>query len=134
MDRNVVLVRVQNSADKFDMVAPEFKIDLEKLAVDMWYSANPGDDRIMTPEIKEVSLSANMAYSEIMDRRDKMQWKARDDDAIKAKLERDPALREIYETTHSDDPMAAVTLVPQAIRAFVIKFDAKDPSFVFWKI
>jgi hypothetical protein len=30
--------------------------------------------------------------------------------------------------------MAAVTLVPQAIRAFVIKFDAKDPSFVFWKI
>lgn len=132
VDKNMVLVRVQNSADKFDMVAPELTVNMDKLAFDMWNSANPGDDRIMTPYIKEVSLSANMAYKEILERREKMQWKARDDELLRAKLEGDPELKELHENTHSDDPTTAITLVPQAIRAFVIKFEAKDkPSFLF---
>jgi len=131
LDRDTVLVRVQNSADKFDMVAPDLTLDMNKFAYDMWNSANPGDDRIMTPNITEVSLSANMEFKEILDRREKMQWRVRDDDRIRAKLESDPEFKAVYETRHNDDPTTAITLVPQAIRAFIIKFWARDkPSFV----
>lgn len=132
LDRNMVLVRVQNSADKFDMVAPELTMNMEKFAYEMWISANPQSKSKTTPYIKEVSLSANMAEEEVIERREKMQWKGQDDELIKEKLEGDPELKQLYETTHSDDPMTAVTLVPQAIRSFVIKFDASErPSFVF---
>jgi hypothetical protein len=41
LQRNVLLVRLQNSADKFDTVAPELTIDMEKMAQGLWYSANP---------------------------------------------------------------------------------------------
>lgn len=72
LDRNLVLVRVQNSADKFDMNAPELTVNVDKLAWAMWASANPGSKDKMKSYIKEVSLSANMAFKEVLERREKM--------------------------------------------------------------
>lgn len=41
LEKNVLLVRVQNSADKFDLVAPELTLDMQKMAQGLWKSANP---------------------------------------------------------------------------------------------
>jgi len=80
-----------------------------------------------------------MPYEEVMARRENMQWKGKDDQAILDKLAADEALKAMYETTHSDDLMSSVTLVPQAIRAFVFDYNqqASEESasnFVFWVI
>lgn len=132
LDKNMILVRVQNSADKFDNIAPEFTINMEKLAYETWISANPQSKGKVTPYIKEVSLGANMAETEVIARRESMKWRGQDDEIVRAKLEKDPQLKSIYEDTHSDDPLSAITLVPQAIRSFAIKFDASESAqFVF---
>lgn len=39
--KNMILVRLQNSADKFDMDAPELTIDMNMMAVSLWNSTNP---------------------------------------------------------------------------------------------
>lgn len=36
LQKDVLLVRVQNSADKFDMVAPELTVDMQKMAQGLW--------------------------------------------------------------------------------------------------
>ena len=124
LDKNVILVRLQNTADKFDMVAPELTLDVEKMAQGLWYSANPQSKKEkVEARIQEVSLGANMPYEEVMARRENMQWKGKDDQAILDKLAADDALKAMYETTHSDDLMSSVTLVPQAIRAFVFDYN-----------
>lgn len=52
-----------------------------------------------------MSLSANMGIEEVVARRDHMQWRGQDDEAIMEKLEKDEVLRAVYETTHEDDDM-----------------------------
>jgi len=113
LHKNVVLVRVQNTADKFDMVAPELTIDMEKMAEGLWYSANPQNKKQKVDfTIHEMSLSANMPVEEVMARREHMKWRGQDDEDIMQKLEKDEALKAVYENTHSDDLMSEVTLVP----------------------
>jgi hypothetical protein len=138
LDRNVLLVRLQNTADKFDMVAPELTLDMEKMAQGLWYSANPRSKlqpHEVNARIQELSLSANMPEEEVMARRKHMQWRGQDDEAVLEKLAKDEALKAVYETTHADDPMSAMTLVPQAIRTFVIDYnhhpDDSANNFVF---
>ena len=86
--KDMILVRIQNSADKFDMHSPTLKVNMEKFAEVFWQSANPTAGKFEgTPHILEVSISANMAEKEIMHRREKMQWKGQDDAQIKEMLE-----------------------------------------------
>jgi len=133
LQKDVLLIRVQNSADKFDMVAPELTVDMQKMAQGLWYSANPqAGKQEVNATIQEVSLSANMPEEEVMARRESMKWKGQDDELIKEKLEKDATLKAVYETTHADDLMSEITLVPQAIRAFVISYNpSESPAFVF---
>lgn len=113
LHKNVVLVRVQNSADKFDTLAPELTIDMEKMAEGLWYSANPQSKKQKVDfAIHEMSLTANMPEDEVIARRVRMNWRGKDDEDIIDKLEKDEALKAVYENTHSDDLISAVTLVP----------------------
>lgn len=81
--------------------------------------------------IQEVSLSGNMPEEEVIARRESMKWKGQDDELIKEKLEKDPSLKAVYKTTHAEDLMSEITLVPQAIRAFVLSYNpSESPAFV----
>ena len=73
-----------------------------------------------------------MLEKEVIARRESMKWKGQDDELIKEMLERDAAKKAVYESTHSEDDFSSITLVPQAIRAFVLSYKPSDSSkFVF---
>jgi hypothetical protein len=75
-----------------------------------------------------------MPEEEVMARREHMKWRGQDDQIIMEKLENDAAMKSVYERTHSDDLMSSITIVPQAIRTFVIDFNHPSDStnnFIF---
>lgn len=110
--KNMILVRLQNSADKFDMDAPELTIDMNMMAVSLWNSTNPQSKQKVDKYVKEVSLTANMAQDEVVKRREGMKWKGQDDDHILEMLAKDEKMRAVYEITHDEDDLSAITLVP----------------------
>lgn len=130
LGRNKILVRMENSADKFDTdVDNIIKVDMEKFASLFWEQANPGSKTKVTPKIYEMDLTANLFEKEVIERKKKFQWKGKDDAEVAEKLLNDPELRQVYETDHSQDSLDSITLVPQAMRTFVIYYEtAKEPK------
>lgn len=59
LSRNKIMVRLENSADKFDMYTADLKVNMEKFAYLFWESANPGSKTEMKFKIMEMALSAN---------------------------------------------------------------------------
>jgi hypothetical protein len=72
-----------------------------------------------------------MAQDEVVKRREGMKWKGQDDDHILEMLANDEKMRAVYEITHDEDDLSAITLVPQAIRTFVISYKpAEQDAFL----
>jgi len=122
LGKNKILVRLENSADKFDMYTPTIELNMEKFAYYMWMDANPESKTKVYPKIFEMDLTANMFEKEAQWRRKKAQWKGKDDAEIEEMLLKDPELKAVYERDHLKDPITAITLVPQEIRTFVIYY------------
>lgn len=123
---NKILVRLENSADKFDFYTPNLEVNMEMFADIFWKIANPGSKTKFYPKIFEVDLTANMLEKEVIEMRKKIQWKGKDDAEIAEKLLNDPELKAVYERDHhSLDKMHAITLVPQDMRSFVIYYAVK---------
>lgn len=53
-----------------------------------------------------------MAQDEVVKRREGMKWKGQDDDHILEMLAKDEKMRAVYEITHDEDDLSAITLVP----------------------
>lgn len=122
LGKNKILVRLENSADKFDFYTPNIEVNMEKFAYIFWMMANPESKTKVYPKIFEMDLTANMFEKEVMEMRKKIQWKGKDDEKIAEELEKNPELKAMYERDHTKDPLTAITLVPQEMRSFVIYY------------
>jgi len=121
-NRNKIMARFENIADKFDMYAPSLKVDMEKFAEIFWMSSNPDKKMDMKFKITEHDLTVNMYEKEVEWMRKKVHWKGTDDEEIANRLSNDPEMREVYERDHLADSLKEITLVPQDIRTFVIYY------------
>lgn len=130
-NRNKIMVRLENIADKFDMYTPDLKINMEKFAYLFWKSANPESKTEMKFKITEHDLTVNMYEKEVEWMRKKSAWKGQDDEAIKEVLAKDPEMRAVYERDHLADSMDEITLVPQEMRTFVIYYYKPKPEAEF---
>jgi hypothetical protein len=114
VERNKVLIRVENLADKEEDVKV---VNVTCIATAMWQSANIlGTTAMAEPSITETTLSANMALAEMLER--KMKWRTVDDET-----------RRGHKTSPSygADP-STVQLEPQRIRQFKVDFNPKPAS------
>ena len=59
MEKNQVLVRLENIADLFDVKAQTYSVNLEQFARDLYKFANQKPDEADGVDIQEVTLSAN---------------------------------------------------------------------------
>lgn len=112
--RNVILVRFENLADKFDgpinKSTPNdttYSIDVKAFATVLWTKINPGAF-LNDLNIMETTLTGNQNYKTMM--ANKVQWRGLDDANVTAPV--DP----------QDQPGFVVALQPQRIRTFVIEY------------
>jgi hypothetical protein len=122
LGRNKILVRLENSADKFDFYAPTLQLNMETFAKSFWSWANGNIEVEIESEIYEMDLTANMFEKEVVEMRKRVHWRGVDDEEIAEKLAMNPELKAVYEREHLDDPLTAITLVPQEMRTFAIYY------------
>lgn len=114
VERNKVLIRVENLADKAEDVKV---VNVTCIATAMWQSANILDPTaLVEPSITETTLSANMPLAEMLEH--KIKWRTVDDET-----------RRGHKTSPSygADP-TAVQLEPQRIRQFKVDFNSKTAT------
>lgn len=127
--RNKILVRVENSADKFDFYSPTLQVDMQRFADAYWSSANPLSEVKVAAQIYEVDLTANMLEKEAVERKKRTQWRGTDDEAIKERMKVDEEFRAVHQPRdHVNEPLSSITLIPQEMRSFVIHYDVKPPA------
>lgn len=119
MDKNKVLVRFENLADRFDTFNLNSSsvvqyVDVQKFAAELFNEANPEAQGVPKVSILETSLADGQSQASLAQRTEKFRWKGEDDEVMNAKpISHPPA---------DKDPISGVALEPQRIRTFIIEY------------
>ena len=119
LGRNAVLLRLENLFDTFDGESQVEHVDVEKVAMHLFWKANPTEVTAPFTSIQEVDISNNMLAKDADAVRASKQWKGEDDEKIALKLSQDEKLRVVYEGVVDDvskGTYAGIALQPQRIR------------------
>lgn len=117
--KNQVQLRLQNLADLYDSNSQTETVDLSIIADALWNAGNMGKPvKYQDLQISELSLTGNMELKEMQSR--KIKWSTVDDDK-----EDFPQSAIDYEFTTT-----SVTLEPQRIRVFSLKYTSEEPTFL----
>ena len=68
IERNKILIRLENLADYYDDGASPQKVDFSNLCVALWQKANPGVE-FSVISVQEMSLSGNMPLKDMLSRK-----------------------------------------------------------------
>lgn len=107
MDKNKIMIRVENLNDEFDGVTQPLSFDIDAIAKGFWNEVNP-KVALKTLKISETSVTGNMEVSEMEQRR--LHWKTTES-SEKPILVSDPS-----------------NILPMQIRVFVIEYEAESES------
>lgn len=131
MGKNKILVRLENTFDKFDLVNPMEKmgqvepkfINMKQFAKDFYLEANPDESEAPVFAVKELSLSGNQLAEANEQYMSKKPWIGEDDGSKKVK-----ELAEIKKP--ADHEGLNVALEPQRIRLFEISYQLPEVANV----
>lgn len=115
LEKNKVLARFENLADRFDPGSTIGYVDVQEFAMSLYKEANPSSQRNIVPRISEVGIShaANKLSGK------NFRWTGADDKSINLK-----------NREHPKDTAAGVALEPQRIRTFEISYEEKPAQKV----
>jgi len=68
IERNKILLRLENIADYYDEGSVPQKVDFSNLCVTLWQRSNPGVD-FSVISVQEMSLSGNMTLKAMLNRK-----------------------------------------------------------------
>lgn len=105
--KNKVLLRIENLDDRLDKGFSTKIVNLDAVVNSLWQDANSGS--AFTYSFVEMSLTANMLLSEMLDR--KVMWQTRDD-----------ALKGSSRVTYDSSDPTSIAVEPQRIRVFEVHF------------
>jgi len=113
LERNKILARFENLADRFDTDAKAEFVDLNQFAKTFFYDANKNTQYDLSHvEYTEVSLSNNQPLKDIKN----FEWRGVDDDTFKGGPSPTP------------DNGTKIALDPQAIRQFTFHYTKRKPA------
>lgn len=114
MERDVLLVRLENVGDLFDypngthLANTTIYIDIPSLAKNLYYQANGKSAQLSTVNIIESQMSGNQNLTNM--EKNKIQWKGLDDNQV------------VEPTMPKDLPNYVVALPAQRIRHFYVQY------------
>jgi hypothetical protein len=117
LEKNKIVVRFENIADKFDSDAAQFQYNVRDFAEAVYKVANPNADRLHNVHIQETSITHNMDIKTVEERRRKYQWKGEDDDVF-------DQFHAQVQASRLPDNGDLMTFAPQEIRTFIFTYHA----------
>lgn len=103
MEKNKVMIRVQNLNDEFDGVSEPLTVDMDSIAKIFWAEMNP-DIAAASYKITETSVTGNIEVSKMEARR--LKWKTTDKSG----------------PLYSQTELNSNDIYPMQIRVFIIEF------------
>jgi len=127
LDRNKILVRLENLADRYDVGAASKNVSLRAVLHAFWTSANQAHSQEYSDLlVEEMSLTANMKMTEMLER--KVHWRTADDEKWQ-QMEKDGATHGLsYGPSPNSSTEDQLLLEPQRIRVFSATFKPSDKA------